>query len=280
LQGEFRKFVDKEVTVWRALGVERPPKFLLHPSGDMDSTVACHLHNSTFYVKDPESQETDNDSNPSTRQLHQAGFSSKNCLFFDDICRRDRTKDVEAFYTEELICTHREFTLSVRKAMSAKVEVCFGKRVFERMKAYLELVSLKLWGEYEGVELFLEIENRTAVRFILFVYHPQFFFYHGQTSESALRFRKKFGRNQDLHLSVAGKLGGIEITPNFYESKHLPHHYGQFDNASNHVVKRLEKEADDQLRAAFPEQYKKIEAGARALAEKVKIEGQQTLCQL
>ncbi|GAM41792.1 hypothetical protein TCE0_042f15183 [Talaromyces pinophilus] len=203
----------------------------------MDSTVACHLHNSTFYVKDPESQETDNDSNPSIRQLHQAGFSSKNCLFFDDICRRDRTKDVEAFYTEELICTHREFTLSVRKAMSAKVE---------------------LWGEYEGVELFLEIENRTAVRFIL----------------------KKFGRNQDLHLSVAGKLGGIEITPNFYESKHLPHHYGQFDNASNHVVKRLEKEADDQLRAAFPEQYKKIEAGARALAEKVKIEAQQTLCQL
>ncbi|PCH02355.1 Hypothetical protein PENO1_035340 [Penicillium occitanis (nom. inval.)] len=246
----------------------------------MDSTVACHLHNSTFYVKDPESQETDNDSNPSIRQLHQAGFSSKNCLFFDDICRRDRTKDVEAFYTEELICTHREFSLSVRKAMSAKVEVCFGKRVFERMKAYLELVSLKLWGEYEGVELFLEIENRTAVRFILFVYHPQFFFYHGQTSETALRFRKKFGRNQDLHLSVAGKLGGIEITPNFYESKHLPHHYGQFDNASNHVVKRLEKEADDQLRAAFPEQYKKIEAGARALAEKVKIEGQQTLCQL
>lgn len=264
--------MDKEVAIWRGLGVERSPKFLLHPSGDMDSTVACHLHNPTFYVKDPDSQETDNDSNPSIRQLHQAGFSSKNCLLFDDICRRDRTEDVEAFYNENLIRTHREFTFSVRKAMSAKVEVCFGKRVSERMKAYLNLVSLKLWGEYKGVELFLEIEKSAAVRLVLFVYHPQFFFYHGQTSESALRFRKKFGRRQDLHLSVAGKLGGIQITPNFYESRHIPHHYGQFDNASNHLVKRLEKEADYQLRVAFPEQHKKIEAGIKSLVEKVKID--------
>lgn len=135
--------MDKEVAVWRGLGVERSSKFLLHPSGDLDSTVACHLHNPTFYVKDPDSQETDNDSNPSIRQMHQAGFSSKNCLFFDDICRRDRTEDVEAFYTEDLIRTHQEFMLSVRKAMSAKVEVCFGKRVFERMKACLQLVPLQ-----------------------------------------------------------------------------------------------------------------------------------------
>lgn len=161
------------------------------------------------------------------------------------------------------------------RVMSAKVEGCFGKRAFERMKVCLNLVSLKLWGEYEGVELFLEIENHNAV------YHPQFF-YHGQTSESGLQFRKKLARTQDLQLFVAGKLGGIKITPNFYESKHVPDHYeyGQFDNASNYVVKRLEKKADDQLRIAFPQEHKKIEASSRAVVENVKIERPTTVVQL
>lgn len=103
LEKEFKDFTEKEVGAWVALGAKRPPQYLLHPSGQIDSPVACHLHNPTFYVKTPESQETDNISNPCIRQLHQAGFSSKNCFFFDDICRRDRTEDVSLFYTSEIL---------------------------------------------------------------------------------------------------------------------------------------------------------------------------------
>lgn len=272
IQGVHRE----EVGAWLALGVKRPPQHLLHPSGEIDSPVACHLHNPTFYVKTPESQETDNISNPCIRQLHQAGFSSKNCFIFDDICRRDRTEDVLLFYTSEILQIHQEFMLSIRRAMGAKVEICFGKNVREKMEKQLELVPLRLWGEFRDVEIFLEMQDQTLLRFVLFVCHPQFFFYHGATSESGLKFRKTQGRKQDVHLAVASKLGGIEAVSNFYEHVHIPHRYGQFDNSSREIVRQLEKNATEQLKMAFPVRYEELELSVKALVDKVEFRNEGT----
>jgi hypothetical protein len=268
LEKEFKKFTEKEVRAWLELGVQRPAQYLLHPSGKIDSPVACHLHNPTFYVKNPESQETGNISNPCIRQLHQAGFSSKNCFIFDDICRRDRTEDVSLFYTSEILQIHQDFMLSIRKAMGAKVEICFGERVRERMEKSLKLVPLRLWGEFRDVDIFLEMEDQTLLRFILFVCHPQFFFYHGAKSESGIKFRQTQGRKQDVHLAVASRLGGIEVIANFYELVHVPHRYGQFDDASREIVRRLEKDATEQLKLAFPARYEELELSANALVDK------------
>lgn len=46
------------------------------------------------------------------------------------------------------------FMLSLRKEMAAKVEICWGKPVRERMKQLLNLVPIKLWGKFNDVELF------------------------------------------------------------------------------------------------------------------------------
>lgn len=70
----------------------------LHPSGDINPAAACHLHNPTFYTKDPYVLETENSSNPSIYQTNQVGFTSESCLIFDHLCRRDRTEDVLLFY--------------------------------------------------------------------------------------------------------------------------------------------------------------------------------------
>lgn len=75
---------------------------------------------------------------------------------------------------------------------------------------------------------FLEIENCSIVRFILFVAHPQFFFYHGHYTKSGVQFRETKARKQDLYLTVSSKLGGITIRQNFYEIIHRPALYGQF----------------------------------------------------
>ncbi|KAL2823194.1 hypothetical protein BDW59DRAFT_173676 [Aspergillus cavernicola] len=249
---EFTTFPERETAAWRHLGANRSRELLLHPSGDIDSPVACHIHNPTYYVKNLYCQETDNQSSPTIQQLNQAGFSSRNCLFFDHICRRNRTDDVLLFYNHDILQVHEEFMLSIRKTMAAKVEICWGKHVRERMKRLLTLTPLKLWGQFRDIELFLEMQNQTALRFIIFVAHPQFLFYHGSFTESGLRFRETQARKQDLYLTVASKLGGITVTRNFYERVHRPALYGQFDMVSRRLVLQLEANADAQLKAAFP----------------------------
>lgn len=264
---EFADFSGRETAKWKDLGAERPSGFLLHPSGDINSPVACHLHNPTFYVKDPYCQETHNGSNPTIQQLNQAGFSSKNCLFLDHICRRDRTDDVLLFYNADVLQIHEDFVLSIRKAMAAKVEICWGRHVRERMKKLLNLQPLRLWGKFEDVELYLEMHGQRILRFILFVAHPQFFFCHGSFTESGLRFRETQAKRQDLSLTVASTLGDIKINPHFYERVHRPALYGQFDKFSRGLVVQLEAEADTQLRAAFPLRYEEIESSTKIFSD-------------
>lgn len=264
---EFADFSARETTKWKDLGAERPASFLIHPSGDINSPIACHLHNPTFYVKNPYCQETDNGSNPTIQQLNQAGFSSKNCLFLDHVCRRDRTDDVLLFYNADILQVHEDFVLSVRKAMAAKVEICWGRHVRERMKKLLNLQPLRLWGKFRDVELYLEMHGQEILRFLLFVAHPQFFFYHGSFTESGLRFRETQAKRQDLYLTVASKLGGVKIAPHFYECVHRPALYGQFDKFSRSLVVQLEAEADTQLRAAFPIRYEEIESSAKIFSD-------------
>lgn len=211
-------------------------------------------------MKDPYRQETEAKSNPTIQQINQAGFSSQNCFIFDHICRRDRTEDVLLFYTDEMLEIHEDFMLSLRRQMGAKVEICWGRHVRERMKKLVNLVPFKLWGRFQDVELYLELEDQRLIRFVIFVAHPQFFFYHGFFTEKGVRFRATTARKQDLYLNVASKLGGIAITQGFYETIHRPALYGQFTREHRETVNRLEADADTQLKKAFPQKYYQLES--------------------
>ena len=193
------------------------------------------------------------------QQINQAGFSSENCFIFDHICRRERTEDVLLFYEEKIYGVHEDFTLSLRKNMGAKIEICWGRHVRERMKKLVNLVPLKLWGQFRDVELHLELEGQNLKRFVIFVAHPQFFFYHGSFTESGVRFRRTSGGKQDQLLAVAARMGRIDIVDNFYETIHRPALYGQFSKKHRGVVNQLEAEATCQLKAAFPQKYHELE---------------------
>lgn len=224
--------------------------------------MACHLHNPTFYVKSPYSRETENQTSPTIQQLNQAGFTKENTFIFDHLCRRDRTEDVLLFYNQDIYKAHEEFMLSFRKKMAAKVELCWGKHVRERMKILVNLVPLKLWRSFQDVELFLEFENQKVIRFLLFVAHPQFSFYHGSYTDNGIHFRRTKARKQDLYLTVASKLAGINFNHGFYENTHRPALYGQFNREHRELVNRLEKEADTQLKVAFPQRYRELEVAS------------------
>lgn len=165
----FKILVEHDTAAWKRLGADRSP-FFVQPSGPIKSPLAVHRLNPTFHVADPLSTVTDDLSNPTIRLLHDCGLSSSHCFMFDEIIRRDRTKDCLFFYTEDLRRPHKDFARSVRKNMSAAVGICFEEEVFKEVLKAAHLVRFPLWGIYKSVRLWLEFNdsNQTSMkRFVL-----------------------------------------------------------------------------------------------------------------
>jgi hypothetical protein len=259
LEDNFDEFKARETLAWRELGVARPPEFLIPPAGSLDAPVACHLHNPTFHVEDPYKAITEDPSSPTIYQLSQAGFSSGNCFLFDHVSRRNETEIYLSFYPDKVRHIHENFALELRRQMKAVVEICWGKPVRKRMLECVDLVPLPLWGEYKDVTLHLEYENGQLVRFVVFVYHPQFFCYRTTSSESGRKWRGLYGRQQDLLLTVAARLGGITYYTGFYEHQHNPGAYGRLSAEQRATKEHLIAEALAQLRIASPELFKEMD---------------------
>ncbi|KAK1146858.1 hypothetical protein N8T08_002179 [Aspergillus melleus] len=272
LKEAFRSFTQREVAAWKRLGVERPSEFLLPPAGSSNAPIACHLYNPTFFTDNPYSQSMVENKNPTMVQLQQAGFSLQNTLFFDHVCRRDRTEDVLLFYSEDITRIHEDFMMLCRKTMAAKVEICWGVPVRERMKNLLALESVTLWGKYRDVEIFIERDVDKIKRFLVFVPHPQYFFYHSHHTDPGSKFRRSKGRRQDLYLDVASRLGRVTVKANFYEIHHRPATYGHLRAKERQLVRTLESDAEKQLKKAFPDRFKEIEASSLLSAEKRRVE--------
>ncbi|KAL2832726.1 hypothetical protein BJY01DRAFT_239685 [Aspergillus pseudoustus] len=210
LDEAFECFRKKEVAWWIEQGVARPIEHLVRPSGHLNAPIACHLYNPTFSVDDPSCQETEDFSNFSLVQLRSAGFSTeKNCLIFDHLARRDVSKHY----------IHEEFMFALRAAMKAKVEICWGANVRERMMKKLCLEALRLWGEFTGLVLYLDLtpDKTSLIRFVIFVAHPQRFMYVKGDGENARAWRRRSGAPQDHTLLVGARLCDFKITPSFYE---------------------------------------------------------------
>lgn len=202
---------EREINAWRQLGVDRSSRYLLPPSGSIHSPLACHLFNPTFYVADPENRVTDDPTNPTLHLLRDSGFSSNNCLIFDQVCRREEISNVLWFYTGEIYKPHRDFIRELRENMSAVVEICWGRDVWKELEGemHARLILFSLWGTFKLVRLYLELaeDAQSLRRFVLHVYHPQFFCRTG-LAKLGPEARKNFGKAQDLALTVATQLVG------------------------------------------------------------------------
>lgn len=220
LDRAFERLQEKEFAWWEERGLTRPKEYLVRPSGSTNAAVACHLYNPTFATDDPCGGETEDLSSPSIVQLNRAGFSTENnCLLFDHIARRDISAHCKDAYPEDLLDIYEEFTFTLRAAMKAKVEICWGANVRQRMLKKLDLKPLRLWNEFMGLTLYLELtpDKKSLKRFIIFVAHPQRFMYVKGDGEKAQAWRRRFGISQDLALDLAARLSGIKIPPRFYE---------------------------------------------------------------
>lgn len=267
----FEHLRNNEATWWKARDVSRPREFLVRPSGQLNAPVACHLYNPTFSVDNPSCQKTEDLSNPSITQLNKAGFSTtNNCLLFDHLARRDISRHCKDVYPEDLLDIHEQFTFALRAAMKAKVEICWGANVRERMLKKLDLQPFRLWGEFAGLVLYLELApNKMSLkRFIIFVAHPQRFMYVKGDGDKSQDWRRRFGSPQDQALALAASLGGIAIPSKFYElDPRLPQNLCVTRKVSA-TRNQWKGQAVAQLQKAFPGAILSVETSHRIRATK------------
>ncbi|KAJ5166899.1 uncharacterized protein N7482_005680 [Penicillium canariense] len=256
MDAAFKCYREEEYAWWKLHNVERSRKYLVHPSGRLDATVACHLFNPTFEIDEPCDGEIDDPSNPCIAQLHDVGLSAGNCLIFDHSARREDSRHCKMLYPPDLWDIHEAFVFALRSNIEAVVEICWGANVRERMLRRLQnnMCTLPLWGRYEGVTLYLELgEDKTSVRrFIIFVNHPQFFMFLKGTNVRAQAFRTEQGGRQDLMLEVASCLGNIVINAGFYKLSPLLLRPFRPTKAIREQRDTLKGQAYAELKAAFP----------------------------
>lgn len=207
---------------------------------------------------------TDDPTSPTMYLIHSSGFSSKDCLIFDEICRRDETRDVLWFYNEDLYRHHRDFVCNLRENMSAVVEICWGKDVWNIMeKTNPRLARFPLWGSFKDVRLWLELDGQSLKRFIIHVYHPQFFCRIGQEKlrKSTSEFREKYGKPQDLALLMAAQFVGLQdrINSQFFSTDLKLGRYPRLKGDQNHRRENHLQSARGSFRVAFPEKYREFE---------------------
>lgn len=263
--------IKEDTSAWERLNVKRT-RYFTQPSGSIQSALAVHLINPTFYVEDVNNQEADDPTNPTIGLLHDAGLSSSDCILFDSLNVRERTEDMKRFYTDDLWKPHRDFVQKLRKNMWATVEICMGKDAFEDLSKSAILKPFPLWGKFERVRLWVEVENdQTSVkRFVVQAYHPAFF----PKSKRGPVFDDKFSKPQDLAILMARQLAKLPQaeTPHYFELAFVRGEFAHLSPQAEMKRKECEKLAMDAFEKAFPDKYRKIQMARQFKELKIKTE--------
>jgi hypothetical protein len=220
MKDAFSNFVDSEVSTWATYNDNVPSRDLLvGVSGSLQSPIAHYAHQPSFTTLHPRNGETADETNPCIAIIMGNAFEKGNSLIYDHLLRRDEKSEGLQMYPEEVVRCHEAFIQKVRESMEAKVEVVYGTPVKEKMlqKQAYKLDLLPLWGEYEDVYIILDRESNYSNaqqghryrRVIVFVTHPQRFFYPKQ-GECA---------RQDKLLAVAAKIARVGFIERYYEDQ-------------------------------------------------------------
>ena len=212
LKQEFIEFQKTESRLWN------PPRRedeLVPPSGDLNWPISHHLHNPTFITRTPHDGETEDDTNPCIWLIMANSFVQGKTLIYDHLARREGSDGLKEYPPAILHC-HEEWLSTVRQHMRAKIEIAYGRCVHARMVKTMDLESLQLWGDLQGVKLYLEwttkdVTRRKLSRLIVFALHPQVFLQP---------WGKKYAARQDRLLWVAHALAQLRYSHGFYRKLH------------------------------------------------------------
>lgn len=149
---------------------------------------------------------------------------NQDTLLFDHVCRREGESDAIKEYHPEVLASHEQFQNDISHSMKAKVELVWGKKVFDRLLVLYKanFVPFPLWGEYEGIfawllreKYFKNADPRFRFRrVILHPRHPGSIFYGKIDTPEAIR--------QDKIMKAAALMAAphqLRLIPNYYAQK-------------------------------------------------------------
>ncbi|KAF1963756.1 hypothetical protein CC80DRAFT_12593, partial [Byssothecium circinans] len=223
----FREFQEFESVSWAS---PRRKDELVAPSGSLTWPIAHHLHNPSFQTLTPHEGETEDATSSCVWMIIANNFVPGKTFIFDHLSRRESVDGLQ-IYPQTILDLHETWLSKIRSNMAAKVEVVYGNKVRDRMSQIYDLEPLQLWGEYEGIVLYLEwlsigtVFGKSLARLVVPAYHPQTFLSPGGARYSA---------RQDTILRVAHELAGLAYKDGFYKNFNTtminksgvrPHHY-------------------------------------------------------
>ncbi|KAL5315589.1 hypothetical protein ACEPPN_016457 [Leptodophora sp. 'Broadleaf-Isolate-01'] len=207
---------------WAEFGKEetqhhnRPISQLVKPSGNIQKApLAIRWNWPSFTTQNINNCTVCDPTNPCINLLIQKGFSNVNSFMFEDYYRRER-RGGRDLNPPKLRALHKNFSLSLLQAMSAKVELVLGK---ENLQYYQKLYGTSLqqfplWSSSSSVSIHLLYDESNDIsRIIVFVPHAEHFF-HNWGSDAV--------RLMDAKCNVVAKLARVpedQINAAYFEQR-------------------------------------------------------------
>jgi hypothetical protein len=180
---------------------------MVKPSGSLQARIAIHLHFPTNSTKSLYDGEIADSTSPCTRMIMTAGFTPENSFWWDSHPWREESDfKPSKQYSKPVLASHKQWQTALRANLSAKIELVFGKpnqdAVFAEFRSLLE--KLVLWDQHQTtLYLLFDPSKQYIQRILIFVNHPQFFFYNIMEKEAQI---------MDHTLDIACQLAGVYRT--------------------------------------------------------------------
>ncbi|PWY68381.1 hypothetical protein BO83DRAFT_450528 [Aspergillus eucalypticola CBS 122712] len=215
ISDELSSFQLAETQLWKEPLPTRCSEHIVRPSGSWQARIAHHLHNPSYTTLHAKNGEVADATNGCTALIMNHHYDPERHFMFDHFHRREDFCPF-AKYPDHIRAFHENHTEWIRNTLQAKIEIIYGSSVRKWAMKHLDLTSLNLWGEYEGVWLHFEwkpiVAGKKIARIIIFALHPQrFLSYQSRSQREAIE--------QDLRISVAHQLACLPFTDDYYATR-------------------------------------------------------------
>ncbi|OQE71601.1 hypothetical protein PENNAL_c0102G10107 [Penicillium nalgiovense] len=226
IKEKLQSFRIVETQKWKEMAADQSifeiqiPEHIVAPSGSWAAKVSHHLHVPSFTTLNIRNGETGDPTSPCTRIVLDDAFDHNTLFMYDHFHRRESFSPFKG-YPPHLRSIQEDHTTWIRKTISAKIEIIYGRRV-QRSENDEDRIS----------------------RILLFAVHPQRFLSLNSlsTPEAIL---------QDQIITCACKLAGLPFNDDFYSTREWTSKSDFIHKTSIKALGITEAERSDTLASAI-----------------------------
>lgn len=148
IKEKLQSFRIVETQKWKEMAADQSifeiqiPEHIVAPSGSWAAKVSHHLHVPSFTTLNIRNGETGDPTSPCTRIVLDDAFDHNTHFMYDHFHRRESFSPFKG-YPPHLRSIHEDHTTWIRKTISAKIEIIYGRRVQRWAEGNLRLSNLQ-----------------------------------------------------------------------------------------------------------------------------------------